>query len=107
MVRHFMLLSVLIFIAWIVCYFVAERANCQTGTPIPTDVIAYRLINRTLHFPFFWLPHDWYRVPNIIGGPGVYEKWYLILVAAFWGCFIYALFLSMRRLRTEGCREPR
>ncbi len=107
LIRHFMLLSILIFVAWIVCYFVAGRANCQTGMSIPTDVVVYRSIDRILHFPFSWLPHDWYHAPNIIGGPGVYKKWYLIFVAVFWGSLVYALFPSIRRFGTKGRREPR
>ena len=105
--KHLILLSILVVLSWGVCYFVAGRANCQTGRTIPTDVVVYRSVNRVLHLPFFWLPYDCYRVPNVIGGPGVYRKWYLILVALFWGCFLYALFPSIRKFRTKGCKRPR
>jgi hypothetical protein len=98
MIKHIICLIIFIIAAWIICYVVAGGAICQTGMNIPTDVVVFRSINRILHLPFFWLPYNWYRVPNVIGGPGVYRKWYLILVAIFWGCFVYVLFPSIRKI---------
>ena len=105
MIKHIMCLTIFIIVAWITCYIVAFCAIRQTGMVIPTYLVVFRSINRILHLPFFWLPYNWYRVPNVIGGPGVYRKWYLILVAIFWGCFVYVLFPSIRKITTKYCKS--
>lgn len=94
------------FLAWLLCYGVASQANCQTGMTIPTTTVVFRSVNQILHLPFFWLPPSVYRT-NAISGAGVYQTWYFVLVACFWGFFVYMAFPSIRNRVVSGIQKKR
>lgn len=106
-IRHIIALLIWIFISFIFCYQVANIAIVQTGPTPSFFVTFFRAVQDVLHLPFFWMDRNQiYRhrdpsYPGLLAGARALRLSFLIFCSIFWGCFIYILFPSLRKIMVK------
>ena len=103
-IRHVFILLLLILLSLVFCYQTANFAIRQTGMIETFEVTFFRAVQKILHLPFFWMNRNQiYRqrdpsYPGLLAGARALRPSFLIICSIFWGCFIYILFPSLRRV---------
>jgi len=104
--RHIVVLLIFIFIAFIFCYQVANFAIVQTSPTPSFFVTFFRAILKILRLPFFWM--DLKQINSgIQGGARALRLSFLIYCGIFWGCFVYVLFPSLRKMMIKQFKRLR